>query len=620
MKQNRILIVEDDNIAAKYLLAKLDQFGYEVCGVAETGQQAISLAAETKPDLILMDINLGGRIDGIQAAERIKSSQNIALVFITAYADDDIIQRAKLTGPHGYLTKPIESKALHTTLEIVLNKFELENKLIESELRYRTLVLTATDGVLTLDEQGMVTSCNYRILEMIGHSEEELIGKSIKKILPDVFINHLAVGRRKFLEVGKQITADTMELYAKGKDGTNFPVELSFSQWEMNDRMYYTLIIRDIHERKETEAALKAAQEQLENRVAQRSAELGALIEHSPLAVGVFDTDGRITSSNKAWESTFSLMNNSLPLSEYNIFKDELLSRYGYLDDLAQLFASGGSLITGPIYFDPAEDSADEAEGVLLVFRFKAVTNTQGKVYCVLNIVEDMTERQKAEDSSIELKQQKDYAVLIIENLETERSRIARELHDSVGQLLTAIKLRLETFERTGSNDLSIIHKSKELVTLAGKEIKNIIYSLHPAFLDAFGLSPAITALIQEAEISSNININLEFDDPLVRFNPKIELHVFRIVQESLNNLIRHAKATNANISVNVKDNYLYIYIRDDGSGFKMTPGAGTEKKHSFGLINIRERVKLLGGNFQIESIENKGTELFVEIPIGNLS
>ncbi len=616
MKKSKILVVEDDYGGVMYLQARLTQLGYEVCGIVGKGEEAIEMARSLKPDLIIMDINLAGSIDGIDAAVAIKRFLNVALIYLTAYEDDATVQKAKLSGPHGYLTKPIDSKSLKTTLEIVLNKFELENKLVESELRYRTLVLTATDGVLTLDEEGAITSCNNRILDMVGYEEKELLGNTIKKILPDVFINHLTVGRKRFLEVGRQTTADTMELYAKHKTGKVFPIELSFSPWEMNNQLFYTLIIRDIHLRKETEDALRRAQEQLENKVAQRSAELGVLIEHSPLAISIFDPDGKITISNAAWEKTYALLNYTHPLQEYNILEEELIKRYGYLDRLSDIFANGGSLTTSPIFLDPGENALPDSEGVILAFRFTAVTDSSGNVYCVVNIVEDMTEQQKAKDSSRELEQQKDYSVLIIENLETERSRIARELHDSVGQLLSAIKLKLEAFAKTGFSNEPLFERSKELVTLAGTEIKNIIYSLHPVFLDAFGLRPAIAALIEELGKSSTVQITLEFEHPESRFDPKVELHLYRIVQESITNLIRHADATEAKITVSLRDDYLYLYIMDNGKGMSQAAEDGKAKKNSFGLINIRQRVNLLDGNFQIDSSADKGTELFIEIPL----
>ncbi len=133
MSGAKILVVEDESIIAKDIQNMLKNLGYEVPAIAFTAEEAIEKAAETRPDLVLMDIRLRGDMDGIKAAEQIRSQLDVPVVYLTAYADADTLERAKLTEPFGYIVKPFEERDLHTTVEVALYRHELESKLKEKE-------------------------------------------------------------------------------------------------------------------------------------------------------------------------------------------------------------------------------------------------------------------------------------------------------------------------------------------------------------------------------------------------------------------------------------------------------------------------------------------------------
>ncbi len=617
MEKARILIAEDETIVAMDIKRRLITLGHEVISIVTTADACISQAISEKPDLILMDIILKGKQDGIVAAEEIKANLNIPIVFLTAHSDDQTIQRAKLTEPYGYIIKPFEIKDLQSTIEIALYKSKMEARLAESELKYRTLVLTATDGVLTLDEDGSITSCNNKALQMFDYEETELVGESIKKILPDVFVNHLVEGVKRFMEAGKPVSSDTLELTAKKQNGLSFPVEFSFSQWKAGEKIHFTLIIRDITKRKEDEKALLKAHLELEMRVAERTAELRALIEQSSIAITNFNIHGQAIYVNKAWETIWNLKLQDIERLGYNLFKDDVLQRYGYLDKIKEILISGGSFKTKPLYFDPMEYlNIRKNDGLLLVFHFYGVVNDKGKVFRIIGMTEDITDKMKTEEANLELMESKVRSALIIERLEEERSRISRELHDGIGQIISAIKFNIEAFEKTSPPDFLPLLKSKQLLSQAGTELKNIIYALHPTFLDNYGLPVALKVVCDEVALSSNIKIELNVTGLDERQEPKIELYAFRIVQEALNNIMKHSGASKAKVEVFVSHNNLNINIKDDGKGFDFENAAPGKDKKEFGLMSIKERVKMLDGNIQIESKECCGTELIIEIPL----
>lgn len=133
MAEGRILIVEDEHIVAMGIKRMLKNLGYTVTGVASSGMDAISKAESTFPDLVLMDIMLKGELDGIEAAKEIKERFNLPVVYLTAYSDSNILERAKKTGPFGYIVKPFDEKDLHSNIEIALHRLRREKESFEGE-------------------------------------------------------------------------------------------------------------------------------------------------------------------------------------------------------------------------------------------------------------------------------------------------------------------------------------------------------------------------------------------------------------------------------------------------------------------------------------------------------
>ena len=145
MNTTQILVVEDENIVAKDIQNRLSRFGYEVTAVASSGEEALEKAAEFRPDLVLMDIMLRGKMDGTETAGKMRKQFNVPVVYLTAYADNATLQRARITEPFGYILKPFEEQALHTTIEMALYKHRAEEALrrARDELEVRVEERTA---------------------------------------------------------------------------------------------------------------------------------------------------------------------------------------------------------------------------------------------------------------------------------------------------------------------------------------------------------------------------------------------------------------------------------------------------------------------------------------------
>ena len=183
MKNEKILVVEDERIIAIDLQRRLERFGYTVVGIAAAGDQAIELVKEHSPDIILMDIMLVGDIDGIETATIIKNEYAIPVIFLTAYSDEKTLERAKIAEPSGYILKPFKDKELYTTIDISLYKYRVDQQL-KREQRWSTAILHSIgDGIIATGTDNKIILLNPIAEKITGWSEDEIIGKYISDII-----------------------------------------------------------------------------------------------------------------------------------------------------------------------------------------------------------------------------------------------------------------------------------------------------------------------------------------------------------------------------------------------------------------------------------------------------
>ncbi len=183
MDPARILVVEDERIVAMDIATTLERLGYAVAGHAPTGEDALRMASHTHPDLVLMDINLGSGMDGVEAAGRIRSQLDIPVVYLTAYTDETTLERAKVTEPYGYIIKPFEERELHTNIEVGLYKHRVESELRRQEAWRRMLLASMADAVLAVNTEGRIGYVNPCAEKMLGAPANRLIDKPVGTLL-----------------------------------------------------------------------------------------------------------------------------------------------------------------------------------------------------------------------------------------------------------------------------------------------------------------------------------------------------------------------------------------------------------------------------------------------------
>jgi PAS domain S-box-containing protein/putative nucleotidyltransferase with HDIG domain len=257
MSQIRILVVEDESLVGQDINNMLRGLGYDVVDVVSRGDEAVRIAESASPDLVLMDIVLKGEIDGIQAAERIWEECGVPIIYLTAYADEATLARAKMTEPFGYILKPFDERELQTAIEMAFYKARIYSRLREREDWLSTILRSIGDGVIATDLAGRIEFLNPPAERLTGWTQEEALHRPAGEVLS--LIEDPEAG-----SVGRP--GPVRESVLRTKTGKTMPVETTASPLRpgKRDGMGSVFVFRDISERRRADAEIKESHDRLE--------------------------------------------------------------------------------------------------------------------------------------------------------------------------------------------------------------------------------------------------------------------------------------------------------------------------------------------------------------------
>ncbi|MEW6418144.1 MAG: PAS domain S-box protein [Nitrospirota bacterium] len=537
---------------------------------------------------------------------------------------------------------------LEMGIDITERKKAVE-KLEQSERKYRTLIEQAADGIAILDKWLNIIDVNPAICQMSGFSRENLLGVNVKDLIPseDLIARPLQIEN---LFAGETVREERKVFC---KDGSLINVEATV---RLLDDGKIQVIARDITERKEREYRDRLIASFLELFVKKESRKeyLDSVVQliHEwsdcrCVGIRVVDRHGFIPYESYTGfslefyrlENMLSLdkdvcacvrtitgkfehqdksvltpngsfcINNSLEFADR--LKQEELARFrgncirsGFLSIALVPLRYRGRTI-GLIHL------ADEREGMLhlkVIEFLETISALIGEAIFRFNTEEELrNSREQLRELFAHLQSVR----------EQERTQIAREIHDEFGAVLTGLKVDLASLEKKMPAEREVaqerLRSDLELVNSAIQIVKKISSELRPSVLDHLGLSAAIEWQVKEFGNRSGIGWDISIDIKDAGMDRDLSTAVFRIFQEALMNIIRHAEATKIHVNLKERDGFLILDVIDNGKGI---PEEKLMDPHSFGLMGMRERVQYLGGDLEIKGIMNKGTTVTVKIPV----
>jgi PAS domain S-box-containing protein len=565
-----------------------------------------------------------------------------------------------------------EVEGFHAFVQDISESRRAEEALRKNEEWLRSIFEASRDGILVEDD-GKIVYVNKSYVRLFGYdAPEELINQPVALVIsPGDAERVLNFGKRR---LRGETPPSKYEFKGKRKDETLIDVEASVSTSVIAEHTYITTMIRDISERKRAESLLEAQKQSLELVV--KGVPLVEVLTYLARVVEQ-QADGSAVASILLLDEHGHLHNGASPsLPEHYLQKIEGLKAEPHVGTCSAAAASGKIIITpdisadrkwdglaqlplelglqaawtmpinardgrvlgtfGTYFRERREPTALERQVVEILARTAALAierkqdeDELRRSHKELEIrvrerTEDLQKANEALQTQIQERRQAEEARIevlhqLVNAQEEERRRIARDIHDQLGQQLTVLRLHLEMLKKM-CRDAEMFAQISEVQKVARRldaDVDFLAWEMRPSALDDLGIAAALDNYLRQW--SKHFSIASEFNADRfgkITLAPEVETNLYRITQEALNNVSKHAKASCVNVLLEPRGDSLMLIIEDDGVGFEPIKHPLKEKGVSMGLIGMQERAALAGGTLEIESAEGKGTTIYARVPI----
>jgi len=514
----------------------------------------------------------------------------------------------------------------------------------ESEQGLKVLAESAVDGIIIVDKDGVIVFWNRGASNIFGFKDCEVIGKSIDVILPERLI---LKNREKFSKItlkGNDFIGLTTEKKAIRKNGNEFSAEVSYSSLKGTTGTFYFAVIRDISERKRfatmlqkvnqcilgfgtsadknIDKALKCACDLLNGQTSLYIKKKG----HCFILQGSWKASRQLKTNcqklNVLWKSIIKCEND-----KYSIFSTDKMNNKMKIDTLINPI--GIKTCIGTVI-----RRHNKIAGILAVFFDKKIVlgNDQTKMFSILAQAACIEEERKMTVDMLHDKQHrlrisegrlKKFSQKILTVREEEKKALSRELHDELGSMIVSVSLCLSIAEEESRKADKIklaemIHEAQMVIKKSTAKVRMIADDLRPPELDIIGLSDAIKKYCIYIAGQAGVKIDCRFRINKNLLNDIQAIALYRIAQEAMNNIIKHAEAKSVSILLSDRGGFIYLKIRDDGKGFNtdIEERKVEAQRRCLGIQGIRERTEHLKGMFFIKSRLGYGSEILIKIPV----
>ncbi len=593
--KSRVLVVDDGDDNRMLLSMILETADYEV-QTAEDGPTALEMVRRDPPDLILLDVMMPG-MDGYEVCARLKAddtSRAIPVIFVTALSESEAETRSFELGAADFVTKPISMTVLLARVKTHLALYAQRRSL---EGMFRDVIEFAPDAFVLTNSQGVITQINARAEELFGYPRSELLGQPVETLVPQrLRAGHQAHRADYALKTHRLMMGSGLKCLRK--DGTEFPADINLSPLHTNRGRLLMAVVRDVSERQRQEDELREAARYSRS-----------LIEASLDPMVMISSQGMITDVNAAAERITGL-------GREQLIGSEAASKFTEPERLYQGFHR--VVLEGQVTDYPMAIRHASGRVIQVMCNASAYRDGRGEIVGAFASARDVTESLRIqEEISASRQRLRDMAAQSEAMREKQRMHLAREVHDELGQVLTALRMDLSFMEKQTCADnpqlQSRVLAMKALVDRAIQGVRNVVVSLRPAALD-MGLVAALEWLCSEFSERNGITCEFHAGQEVVDMSEARAVVLFRIVQESLTNVTRYAQASRVDVSMGQQDGTFWLEVRDNGKGFDPE----TVSKTSYGLLGMQERALALGGEVAVASAPGRGTSIRVTIALAD--
>jgi PAS domain S-box-containing protein len=484
----------------------------------------------------------------------------------------------------------------------ITERKQMEEALRRSEIHYRSLFDNSLDAFLFTAPDGSVFDANPAACKMFGRTVEE-----VRSLGRDGIADTTDPRLHKAIEERSRTGKAHAEITMIRADQTKFPADITSTVFSDQNGLERTfMIIRDITERKRAEEALRESEKRYKQ-----------LFNHAPAGIYELDFNEQrfIAVNDVMCRYTGYSEEEFLTMSPYDILSEEGKTLY---EQRCRKMVAGEN-ISEAVEYKIYKKSGEELWVALNISPVYA----NGKVKGVTVVVHDITERHGVEQRLRQSEERlRSLSAELMKAQEKERTRISKELHDELGQSLAMVKHRVRSIgKRLVAYQPQMSHDRDAAVDLVDEiieKVRHISRDLHPSILEDVGLCPALRSLADNFTQEYEIPVSLEFDEIDASFSKETARNLYRIFQEALTNIAKHAEASQVRVHINKGPEYVYFLIEDDGKGFDTGEArARDEKRKGLGLPLMEERADSVGGTLEITRREgNGGTKILLTVPV----
>ncbi len=459
----------------------------------------------------------------------------------------------------------------------------------------------AHEAILTIDAAQRVVMINPAAQRMFGCSAADAIGSDLLRFIPERHRAAHAGHVRAFAASGEaeRTMGERLPVTGLRSNGEEFPVAVTIVRTEgeaiFGSGLYFTALLRDLSVERSLRSALDTMRHRFET-----------VFEWSPNAVWIAEGE-RIVFVNRACEKLFGAPSRASLLGRSVSSMLVPTSRAAVQAATTQALETGEPVSLVHERIERLDGQARDVEIALAPLPDHGQTTLQ---MVIGDVTQLRREAREAQQSQSELR---GLSGRLVEAREDERRRIARELHDELGQRLTALKLEIASIKPGTRATVARTAAMLEMLDETVASVRRIAADLRPLMLDDLGFNAAVEWLARDTARRMGIEVTVSLDEGDPQLDERATIALYRMVQEALTNVVRHSHATEVHVAVHEQGGKLALAVHDNGSGF---PERATQKAGSFGLMGMRERVFMLGGEMEIDNPPEGGGRITVRLPI----